>query len=71
MPSLCAPPGEKQFGKQKLTFLSLFPKVVGTNEIARLVIITQHFPYNSKVFISTRVSVPFLSGFGVKCFECC
>ena len=29
-----------------------FPKVVRTNEIMRSVIITQHFPYNSKMFKS-------------------
>ena len=69
MPSLCAPPGEKQSGKQKLTFWGLFQKVVRTNEIARLVIITQHFPYNSKIFISTQVSVPFFEWIWCKMFR--
>ena len=56
----------------KVKFLVLIPKkVVRTNEIVRSVIIMQHFPYNRKLFISTRVSIPFLSGFSIKCFEHC
>ena len=33
----------------KSNFLGYSPKVVMTNEIARSLIIMQHFPYNSKI----------------------
>ena len=56
-----APPGEKRSGERSRAYS---PKVVMTNEIARSVIITWHFPYNSK--LRTQVSIPFLSGFGAK-----
>ena len=52
-----APPGKKWSGEQSQISWAYSLKVVRTNEIARLVII--------KVFISTRVSIPFLSRFGV------
>ena len=40
VPSPCAPPGEKQSGEQSQIFLAYSPKVVVTNDIAKLVIIT-------------------------------
>ena len=69
MPSLCVPPGKKRSGEQSQTLWAYFPKVVRTNEIARWIIIS---PYNSKsLFISIRVSVPFLSRLVAKCFDRC
>ena len=62
VPHLCALPSEKWSGEQSRISWAYFPKEVNTNEIARLVILCCIF---------TRVSIPFLSGFGVKCFECC
>ena len=38
-PDPCAPPGEKRSGEQSQTFGVYSPKVVKTNEIARLLII--------------------------------
>ena len=38
--SLCAPPGEKQFGELSRISWAYYPKAVSTNEIARSVIIT-------------------------------
>ena len=48
VPSPHVPPGEKQFWWTKSNFVGLLPKSVKlrTNEMARLVIITKHFPYN-------------------------
>ena len=49
MPRPHAPPGEKRSGERSRISWAYYPKVVMTNEIARLVIITKHFPYNSKI----------------------
>ena len=38
-------------GWTKLNFLGLFPKSGKDNKIAKSVIITYHFPYNSKTLI--------------------
>ena len=48
--NLCTPPGEKQSGEQSCISWAYFQTVVMTNEIARLVIITWNFPYNSKIY---------------------
>ena len=60
MPSLVssphAPPGEKQSGERSRISLVYYPKVVKTNEIARSVIITYHFPCNSKI-CSSHLSI--------------
>ena len=47
----------------KSNFLDLYQNVVRTNQIAELVIITQHFPYSSK-------SLPFHSPWVSQCFCC-
>ena len=49
VPCLCVPPGEKRPGERSRISWAYYPKVVMTNEIARSVIITYHFPYNSKI----------------------
>ena len=43
------PPGEKRSCKQTQISWAYYPKVIRTNEFGRSVIITQHFPYNSKI----------------------
>ena len=43
------PPGEKWSSKQTQISWAYYPKMIRTNEIGRSVIITQHFPYNSKI----------------------
>ena len=50
VPNPCAAPAERQSGEQRQISWAYSPKVVRTNEIARLAIITKHFPYNSKTF---------------------
>ena len=67
---LHVPPGEKWSSEQSRISWAYSPKVVVTNEIARSIICSTSFT-TVKIFISTQVSVHFLSGFGVKCFECC
>ena len=57
MPSPCVPPGKKQFGECSRIPSAYSPKVVRTNEIAKLVITTLDFPYN--MLISIQVSIPF------------
>ena len=57
------PSGEKRSGEQSWISWAYSPKVVRTNKIARSVIITKHFPYNSNFFLSLlKYLVPFLSG---------
>ena len=63
MPSLRMPLGKKQPGEQSQISWAHSQKVVRTNDIAILVILT-----TIKFSISTQVSVPFLGGFG---FERC
>ena len=46
------PPGEKRSGEQSRISWAYYPKRVMTNEIARSVIITYHFPYNGKISLS-------------------
>ena len=44
-----APSGEKRSGERSRIPWAYYPKRVMTNEIARLVIITWHVPYNGKI----------------------
>ena len=64
VPSSRAPPSEKQSGEQSWTSWAYSQDVVRTQD-------PYHFLYNIEIFISTRVSIPFLSGFETKCFEHC
>ena len=65
------PPGKKPKQSGEISW-ACFPKVVRTNEIARLVIITYiALHYNSKILYHYLSIRAFLSGFGVKCFERC
>ena len=57
--------GEKQSGERSRISQVYSPKVVMTNEIARLVTITSTSLTTVKFLKSTWVSIPFLSGFGV------
>ena len=54
-----APPGEKRSGERSRISWAYYPKRVMTNEIARSVIITLHFPYNSKI-CSSPFEYPYL-----------
>ena len=60
--------GEKRSGEQSRISWAYSPKVVMTNEIARSGIITSTFLTTVKFLKPTRVSIPFWSWFGVKCF---
>ena len=67
------PPGEKRSGEWSQIPWAYYPKVVMTNEIARLVIITLHFPYNGKIR-SSPFKHPHLFWVGTlvtKCFDRC
>ena len=58
VPSPHVPPGlKKMHGLQSRFSWAYFQEVVTTNEIPRSVIITWHFPYNSKIFILTVLFV--------------
>ena len=70
VPTLHAPSGVKWSGEQSRISWAYYPKWVMTNEIVRLLIITQHFPYNSKICL-TPFEYLFLSGLSAKCFERC
>ena len=55
VPTRCVPPSEKWSGECSRISWAYSQKLVKTNDIARLLIITWHFPYN--MFISIRVSM--------------
>ena len=59
VPRLCVPHCEKQSGELSRISWAYYPKRVMTNEIARLVIITYHFPYNGKIS-SSAFGYPYL-----------
>ena len=44
-----ASPGKKLSGEQNQFSWTYYPNLVRTNEIVRSLILTQHFPYNSKI----------------------
>ena len=68
MPSLnvCVPASKKLSGEQSRISCAYCKEVVRTNEIAGVLVVTQHFPYNSKLLISTQASVSYLSGFDTR-----
>ena len=69
MPSLRMPPAARNGLVNKVDFWGPLLKVIKTNEIVRsLIIVCGSFHTTAKSFISVWVSVPFLCGFGVKCF---
>ena len=65
VPRPCTPPGEKRSGERSQISWAYSPKVVRTNGDCEIGNYYVALPLQQ--FISTPVSVPVLSGFGVKC----
>ena len=66
MPSVHLPLQARDGLVNKVKFVGSIANVIMTNAIVGLFI--HYYLYNS---LSTQVFEPFVSGCGVKCFECC